>query len=63
MEPHEIADEVVKAAQAYDLAHRPYGFWSCVPEHQVRRLLAGADEYLSQFLIQGLPAEGGKHGQ
>jgi hypothetical protein len=51
MSPDEIAEDVVKAAKAYDFAHQPScGHWRAVPDEQVRRLLAGADEYVQELV-------------
>jgi hypothetical protein len=50
MSPDEIAEDVVKAAKAYDFAHRSAGYWVAVGDDQVRRLLAGADEYVQELV-------------
>jgi hypothetical protein len=52
-----LPQDLVQAAQRYDLARRPPGNWTRVPDTQVLRLLAGALAELASRLADPLTAD------
>jgi len=55
--PEDVPDEIVAAAQRYDLQNRGRGGWTKVYDAQVRRLLAGALTEAGERIAQAVECE------
>lgn len=53
-EGRDVPDELVAAAQRYDVENRTRGGWQRVPDDQVRRLLTGARQLLMEVMAESM---------